>query len=183
MLASILLPRYRVEAQVRDVRTNQLSSRFLEAAIVSGAVVCVVTAAVAAVAGARSSGSAVAPINAISHVVHGSGAARVRTIDSAHTGLGLAINFGASAFWAGIYEAAFGRGAETGELAKASAGAAAVAALAYVTDYHLVPKRLTPGWEERMPPRSLALIYGALALCLPLRGLTRSAVSRRRKET
>jgi hypothetical protein len=128
------------------------------------------------------SGSAVAPINAISHVVHGSRAARVRTIDSAHTGLGLVINFGASAFWASIYEAAFGRAAESGELAKASAGAAAVAALASVTDYHLVPKRLTPGWEERMPPSSLALVYGALALCLPLRGLVRGAISRRRTE-
>jgi hypothetical protein len=178
-----LQSRSRLEAQVKDVQANGLSSQLLEAAVVSGAVVCAMTAAVAAVAGERASGSAVAPINAISHVVHGSRAARVRTVDVAHTGLGFAINFGASAFWALLYEAAFGRAAESGELAKASAGAAAVAALAYVTDYHVVPKRLTPDWEERMPPRSLALIYGALAICLPLRGLTRSAVSRRRKET
>jgi len=153
-------------------------SWLLEAAAVSGAVACAVTAAVAGAAGARASGSAVAPLNAISHVLYGSRAARVRTIDMPHTALGLAINYGASTFWAGVYEAAFGRAAERGELAKASAGAAAVAALAYVTDYHVVPKRLTPGWEERMPPRSLALVYGALAICLPLRGLVRGATSR-----
>jgi hypothetical protein len=163
------------------MHTHQPNSRLLENAVASGALVCAVTAAVAAAAGARSSGSAVAPINAISHVVHGSSAARVRTIDFAHTALGLAINFGASAFWAGIYEAAFGRAAEQGALAKASAGAAAVSGLAYVTDYHLVPKRLTPGWEERLPARGLAIVYGALALCLPLRGLIRGAASRNMK--
>jgi hypothetical protein len=182
MLASILQPRSQPEAQVKIVRPDRPSSRLLETAVASGAVVCAVTAAVAAAAGARSSGSAVAPINAISHVVHGSRAARVRTMDATHTGLGLAINFGASAFWAGIYEAAFGRAAESGELVKAAAGAAAVATLAYVTDYHVVPKRLTPGWEERKPPRSLALIYGALAICLPVRGLILGAISRRRTE-
>jgi hypothetical protein len=167
---------------VKNAHTVPPRSWLLEAAVASGAVVCAATAAAAAAAGARASGSAVAPINATSHVVHGPSAARVRTVDVEHTALGLAINFGASAFWAGLYEAAFGRAAEKGELAKASAGAAAVAALAYVTDYHLVPKRLTPGWEERMPRRSLAWIYGVLAICLPLRGLARGALSRRRMQ-
>lgn len=157
---------------------NRANAELWKAAAVSGAVACAVTAAAAAAAGARSSGSAVAPINAISHVLYGSRAARVRRVDASHTATGLAINYGASTFWAGIYEAAFGRAAERGELAKAAAGAAAVAALAYVTDYHLVPKRLTPGWEERMPLRSLAFVYGALALCLPLRALARRAASR-----
>jgi len=155
-------------------------SHVLGSALASGAVVCAVTAAVAAAAGARASGSAAAPINAISHVLYGPRAARVQTIDARHTAVGLAINYGASAFWAGIYEAAFGRAAERGELVKASVGAMAVAALAYVTDYHLVPKRLTPGWEERMPRRSLALVYAALAICLPWRGLARGATSQRR---
>ena len=166
-----------------DVRTNHSKSRFLEAVVASSAVACAVTAAVAAAAGARASGSAVAPINAISHVLYGPRAARVRTIDARHTALGVVINFGASMFWAGIYEATVGRAAERGHYAKAAAGAAAVAAVAYVADYHLVPKRLTPGWEERMPPRFLAFVYGALALCLPLRGLVRGAESRRRDES
>jgi len=165
---------------MKNIRTHHSPSPLLEAAIASGALACAVTAAVAAAAGARASSSAVAPINAISHVVYGPSAARVRTIDASHTALGLAINFGASTFWAGIYEAAFGRAAERGDVPRALAGAAAVAALAYVTDYHVVPKRLTPGWEARMPLRSLAVIYGALAICLPLRGLARGATLRRR---
>jgi hypothetical protein len=52
-------------------------------------------------------------------------------------------------------------------------GGAGVSALAYVTDYHVVPKRLTPGWEERVSNRSLALIYAVLALSFPVRGLLR----------
>jgi hypothetical protein len=162
-------------------RVTSSDTGLLEATAASGAIACVVTAAAAATVGAFASGSAVAPINATSHVIHGEGAANVTTIDGRHTALGLAINYGASAFWAGLYEAGFGRAAERGEVAKASAGAVAVAALAYVTDYHLVPKRLTPGWEERMPRRSLALIYTALALCLPVRGLLVASSLRRAK--
>jgi hypothetical protein len=57
-----------------------------------------------------------------------------------------------------------------------------VAAAAYVTDYHVVPKRLTPGWELRISPRSLLATYAVLALALPLRGLLggRRRRSRRR---
>jgi hypothetical protein len=165
---------------MKEGGSSRSNTRLLKGAAASAAVACAVTAAVAAAAGARATGSAVAPINAISHVLFGSRAARVRKIDLPHTALGLAINYGASVFWASIYEAAFGRTARRGALAKASAGAAAVAALAYVTDYHLVPKRLTPGWEERMPPRHLALVYGALALCLPLRGFAGYFATRRR---
>ena len=63
--------------------------------------------------------------------------------------------------------------ADRGQIAKALLGGGTVAALAYVTDYHAVPERLTPGWEERVSNRSLALIYAVLALSLPVRGLLR----------
>ena len=62
---------------------------------------------------------------------------------------------------------------DRGELRTALLGGAAVAAAAYVTDYRVVPKRLTPGWESRVTGRSLAAIYTVLALSLPLRGLLR----------
>jgi hypothetical protein len=85
--------------------------------------------------------------------------------------LGTAIHTGAGVFWASVYEKLFGRHAERGDVATAFAGGAIVAALAYVTDYHVVPKRLTPGWEHRISGRSLALTYGVLAASLPLRAL------------
>jgi hypothetical protein len=50
-----------------------------------------------------------------------------------------------------------------------------VSALAYLTDYHVVPKRLTPGFELRLPGGALAAAYAALALGLSARDLVSSA--------
>ena len=147
-------------------------------AATSGTIGGAATAAAAAACGARDSGSAIAAINAVSHILWGSEASDVRVADSKHTVSGLLLNAGASVFWATIYERAFGDAADRGDVNKAFLGAGAVAALAYVTDYHVVPKRLTPGWEERVSARSLAVIYAALALSLPLRGLSRYWTSR-----
>ena len=41
-----------------------------------------------------------------------------------------------------------------------------VLALAAFVDYVVVPKRLTPGWEKVVSPRSIALAYGAMAVAL-----------------
>ena len=43
---------------------------------------------------------------------------------------------------------------------------ATVAALAYVTDYYVVPKRFTPGFEARLSRAGLATVYAALAAAL-----------------
>ncbi|HEX2138626.1 MAG TPA: hypothetical protein VHG33_02830 [Woeseiaceae bacterium] len=141
----------------------------LQNALVAGSIVCVATAAAAALRGRVDSGSAVAPINATSHVVYGPEAGDVEVADLKHTMLGLAINAGASVFWATLYERMFARTGNRGGMGKSLLGGAAVASLAYLVDYHLVPQRLTPGWEERVSGRSLAMIFGAMALSLPLR--------------
>jgi hypothetical protein len=142
-----------------------------EDAVVSGSIACAATAAAAAWRGARDGNSAIAPINATSHVLWGPAAADVHVADLKHTASGLLINEGAGVFWAALYERLFGADADKGDVVRAFAGGGIVAAIAYVTDYHLVPKRLTPGWEERISGRSLALVYAALAISLPLRGL------------
>ena len=142
-------------------------------AVVSGSVACAATAAMAAWRGTRDGNSAMAPINATSHVLWGPSAADVHVADLKHTASGLLINEGAGVFWAALYERLFGADADKGNAVRALAGGGIVAAIAYVTDYHLVPKRLTPGWEQRISGRSLALVYAALAVILPLRGLLR----------
>lgn len=95
------------------------------------------------------------------------------TIDASHTLLGVVLHAGACVVWATFYEKYFGRAAGRGEVATALLGGGVVAAAAYGTDYHIVPKRLTPGWEYRVSRSSLAAIYTVLALSLPLRGLLR----------
>lgn len=145
----------------------------LRDALVTGSIACVATLAAAALLGARERGSAVAPINANSHILWGEEAAQARKPDLKHTVPGIALNEGACVFWAAFYEKAFGGRAERGDVAAAVAGGGAIAALAYLVDYHLVSKRLTPGWELQLSGRGLAVMYAALALSLPLRGLLR----------
>lgn len=144
----------------------------LQNAIVAGSIVFVATLATVAFRGKADSGSAIAPINATSHVIYGREAANADLPDVRHTVPGLAINAGASVFWATVFERLFGRD-DSRHPGMAVLGGAVVAALAYVVDYHLVPKRLTPGWEERVSNRSLAVIFGAIALSLPIRSLLR----------
>jgi hypothetical protein len=133
----------------------------------TGAVVAAVTTAVLAARGRRR-GSAIAPINATSHVLWGDDAGAQDLASARYTAPGLAINAAACGFWAAIYEWTFGRSRSP---AARAAGGPAVAALAYVTDYHVVPRRLTPGWELRLGKRDLAVVFAAIALALPVRAL------------
>jgi hypothetical protein len=151
----------------RDTPRDQPAGA-LQRAIETGAIVCVATLLAAALRGRADSGSAVAPVNATSHIVFGAEAGRVDLPDVKHTLLGVALNAGASVFWASIHQRLFDRD-DRGGIGTSMIGGIAVAALAYLVDYHLVPKRLTPGWEYRVSDRSLAMIFGAMALSLPAR--------------
>ena len=154
-------------------RRNDPWTGALRDAAMSGAVAAAATALYASRAGARDSGSAIAPINATSHIAWGEGATQVEKVDGKHTVPGLLLHVGACILWATVYERYFGRAAERGSVGKALVGGGAIATAAYVTDYHVVPQRLTPGWESRVSGRSLATIYAVLAFALPLRGLLR----------
>jgi hypothetical protein len=163
----------RWRAMAFDRRNGKDWPGAVRSAAMSGAIAAGATSAYVAAAGARDTGSAVAPINATSHIVWGESAGDVESVDARHTLLGAALNLGACVFWAGFYERLFGRAADRGRVGTALLGGGVVAAAAYVTDYHLVPKRLTPGWESRISQPSLLAAYAVLALSLPLRGLLR----------
>jgi hypothetical protein len=148
-------------------------ARLLGRALASGTAAALATAAVASWLGRRHAGSSAAPLNATSHVAWGERAARRDGASLKYTGAGFLINYGACIFWALFYE---GLGRPGRPRARALRDGALVSAAAYVTDYHLVPRRLTPGFELRLPDRALALIYAALGLGLCARDL----VARRR---
>lgn len=135
-------------------------------AVVPGMMAGIATAATAAARGKADSGSAVAPINAASHVIWGDRAAAVETVTARHTGLGFLLSLGAGIFWAMVFEKLFGKAIERHSVPASLAGAPVVAGLAYLTDYKLVPSRLTPGYEKRVSRRSLLFIYSVLALGL-----------------
>src|ERR671913_242930 len=92
-------------------------------------------------------------------------------VDLRHTLPGVVINAGAGVFWACVQQLLLKRVPRTNGAAVASG--VAVAALAYVVDYHLIPRRLSPGWELRVSGRSVALGFVALGVSLAIAGLLR----------
>jgi hypothetical protein len=133
-------------------------------ALLSGTVAAAAVTLAASVAGRRQAGSYPAPLNATSHFLWGERAGRESDYSLKYTATGFIANYGASVFWALFYEALAGRSPPL-------ARGAAVSALAYVTDYHVVPRRLTPGFEMRLPRAALAAVYAALAVGLSARDL------------
>lgn len=138
----------------------------------SGAIAGLTTALTASLAGKREAGSYMAPLNATSHAFWGDEAAQHDEASAKYTLTGFATNVASATFWAAIYEKLFGQQSSPEQSPlKPLLGAIAVTAGAYVTDYYLVPKQLTPGYELRLSGKSLAAIYGALAFGLAARGL------------
>ncbi|HEY4310809.1 MAG TPA: hypothetical protein VGN12_15270 [Pirellulales bacterium] len=146
------------------LQLHRLVSRAMRTALPASAV----TTAVAAICGRRDDGEPIAPVNAISHIVWGDTAAEQDDASIQYTAVGTVLNTMAVTSWSLVYEVFFGKLARKGNVATAVLGGVAVAGLAYVTDYHVVPKRLTPGFEKRLSPTSMLLVYSALAVSLPL---------------
>jgi hypothetical protein len=118
------------------------------------------------------------PINATSHWLHGETAGDVQEADLAHTGVGFATHQLSAMFWAVPY--AWWLGSRDDRTpAEIAGGAAAVAGIAAVVDYGLMPRRATPGWEHALPARSVAVGFGALAVGLAAGGLLTEALRRR----
>ena len=117
--------------------------------------------------------NAIAPLNAVSHIVFGDRAAKANRASWKYTFTGLLLNWAAVTSWAAMYEYFFGRAAKAGRVNDALLGGAVISGIAYVTDYHVVPKRLTPGFEKRLSNGSLFAVYAALALGLAIGGLRR----------
>ena len=114
--------------------------------------------------------SAVKPVNATSHVIHGPEDAARDEVDVTHTVPGLTINVASAFFWGGVY--AFAMPADTMRSPRAIIGRAfATSIVAGVVDYGLVPRRLRPGWELALKARSVVLGLGALGSGLAAGGL------------
>ncbi|MGV3624213.1 MAG: hypothetical protein ACO1OB_25570 [Archangium sp.] len=102
-------------------------------------------------------------LNSTSHIVWGDREAkRASELDLKHTLTGFALNAGAMAAWAGAQQLMFGKPAGK-SLTRAAAVGAATSALAYFTDYKVVPRRFTPGFEMHLNGKEMAVMYGVLA--------------------
>jgi len=135
-------------------------------ALAAGSLASLMSVAVLLAAGRRQAGSAVAPVNAISHWLWDQDSLRTDAADWKHTAAGYAMHHAASILWAALHAAAAQGRPASRTVGAVATGALATAALANVVDYRVVPKRLTPGFEHRISTGALWGVYAALALGL-----------------
>ena len=105
---------------------------------------------------------AAAALNATSHIIWGDRAMDVKTADAKHTLVGGALNASAMGFWALASELL----PRATSLWTALLKGTLVSGAAYVVDYVVVPKRLTPGFERHLSRKGLFITYGAFAAAL-----------------
>ena len=74
--------------------------------------------------------------------------------------------------WAGMHELMLPRNARP-SVGRALVAGAATSAIAYWVDHHVVPKRFTPGFEERLSRKSLLGVYVTMAVALAVGSLWR----------
>lgn len=146
-------------------------SNLIRDAFWSGGWTAATTTAAIATAGKIEDDNALAPLNAVSHMAWGEEAAKQETFSAKYTLLGLTLNKWAQIGWAGMFEVLRRPLSKKNRVAGALGAATITAATAYVVDYHVVPKRLTPGFEDRLSCRSMAAIYGVMALTLAVSAL------------
>jgi hypothetical protein len=148
-------------------------SSVLSRAVAKGSLAGLATTAAVALSGLREAGSGAAPINATSHVLWGREAGTTDAVDVKHTLPGLLINVGAGVFWGLVHELLTERLPRRDRTTALGSGAV-VGGLAYLVDYHLIPRRLAPGWELRVSRGSVALGFAALGLSLGLAAVLRT---------
>lgn len=151
---------------LRDVLHNDA----FNGALVKSQVAGLATTGAVAFCGLFEDGDAISPVNDISHIVWGDKAFDEGELSLKYTATGVLLNQSAIGVWALLHQIWFGRAQKRGDVEKSLLGGVFVAILAYIVDYHLVPKRLKPGFERHLTPRSLIFIYAILALALGLGG-------------
>ena len=171
------------------IGADPVPTHLLRNAFASGSAASILSSLVLAGRGRRETPSAAAPINAVSHWLYGRRAYRVDKPSARHTLPGLGIHHLSAVFWGFLFEALLERlerpraptskSSARGQIApivrlrhptptELGVAAAAVTALAALTDLRLVPERLTPGFQHRLRPASVALVYLGFAAGLAL---------------
>ena len=142
--------------------------------LITGGIATLATTVAASLFSKAEGKTAARPINAVSHIAWGDEATRRSEPSVKFTLTGALLNTAAVMSWGLVQEVLLGRFLRKKSVPEALAAGAAVSGLAYVTDYHVVPKRLTPGFEETLSKRSLAGVYAVLAVGLAVGALLSS---------
>jgi hypothetical protein len=146
----------------------------LRDALVGGGAASVLSTLALMAAGKHENGSMVAPINAVSHWLWGDRALEQDQASLKYTVPGYAIHHGSAMMWAAMYSLLHGQRPGARMPARAAGAAAVTAAAACFVDFRMTPKRLTPGFEHRLTPQSIALVYALFAAGLALASIAMS---------
>ncbi|MEO6824840.1 MAG: hypothetical protein ABI167_08990 [Nitrosospira sp.] len=147
-------------------RSRRTWHRAFQDGLVSGTVASVVSTVSLAILGKAELNKAAAPINGPSQWVWGKHAPYENRFSLRYTVTGYAIHHAASVFWASLYEKLRQRLGSPPDRTAPVASAIVITTTAYAVDFHVIPKRLTPGFEHRLSKRSLLMVYGAFAIGL-----------------
>lgn len=151
------------------------TSNWLSRTLVTSAVTSTATTAALFLLSSRETGHPAAALNATSHILWGDKAFAYDDWDVRHTLAGAALNVGAVALWSGVQSLL----PKPRSVFAAARNASLVSTLAYLTDYHLVPRRLTPGFEQRLSRQGLFGTYAVLAASLAMGALALSSPTKR----
>jgi hypothetical protein len=154
-----------------DGAMDRLWKQALQEGAVAGSVAAVVSAVALVVAGRRDAGSAAAAINAEGHWLWGDAALRADGASAKYTLSGYVTHHLSNVFWATLYARVWGHRPEAKAWPQALAGGIATSAAAALIDYSVVPRRLTPGFENRLSAPSMVGEFGAIAVGLTLGAL------------
>ena len=141
--------------------------------VLSGTCASILSTLALAARGRSENGSALAPINAVSHWYWGDHATQQDRPSFKYTVPGYLTHHATSIFWSVLFEKTFG-GKLRGRPAQTVAASAATAAIACFVDYQMTPRRLTPGFEHRLSKASLFLVYTLFGAGLAITELARS---------
>jgi len=171
-----------------------MNDSVLRSALTSGSVASLLSAIVLASRGRHETPHPAAPLNAVGHWLYGDRAFRIDRPTWRHTGVGMAIHHASAVFWGVLQELLLRRIEQRDRAARRRdrprtgtavpgpadrlATAAVVTGIAALTDLRLVPPRLSPGFEHRLRPASVAWVYVAFGAGLAL-GAALSHRSRR----
>ncbi len=148
-----------------DAKESNLE-QFVESTIQNGLVASAATTLAVNAFGELEDGNALAPLNAVSHILWGDRSAMQENASIKYTLTGSLLNTAAVVGWAGVHQLLFARSPLGKTLPGALAAGAVTSAIAYITDYYVVPNRLTPGFEKRLSQYSLLGVYATLAIAL-----------------
>ncbi|MCW3060247.1 MAG: hypothetical protein JWQ02_2068 [Capsulimonas sp.] len=133
--------------------------RFLLNTLKTSALLTAATVGSIMVASQRETGSPWSAINSVTHVIDGDEISQPDDFSPRATTLGIVANTSAMVFWAAAFEGALTLTKSRGN----TATGIAASVFAYIIDYHVVPKRLTPGIEKKLSGRAIFSVYAALA--------------------